>query len=127
MSNHPLFAHIGFGHLVNANDVYLVLSVNSRITKRIVKEAKASTFYRVLNLCGGLDAKSVLLMNDNHVILSHISPVTLRYRLSNLKRATPYKPGQQEDHNEDPEDDEYSETDIPDELEEKDEELDEVD
>lgn len=123
MPHRPIFAHVGFGHLVNASYVYAVLDARTYYTKTFVRGLRKEDQTMIFNLAHGKDVKSVLLLDNGQIILSHISPLTLRYRLSNLRRpflpeGTPGVPLAEVDEDDDA--DEY-------ELEEEDEEADETD
>ena len=123
MAHRPIFAHIGYGHLVNASYVYAVLDAKAYYTRKFLRGLKREDQTMIFNLAGGKDVKAVLLLDNGQIILSHISSRTLRYRLSNLRQpilpdGTPGEPLAEVDEDENADDFD---------LEDEEEEVDEID
>ena len=67
--------HIGFGNSVNADKIIAVVSPDSAPIKRMVQSAKEKGV--AIDATQGRKTKSVLVMENNHVILSALLPETL--------------------------------------------------
>ena len=79
--------HIGFKNFVPINRVVAVLSRGTSPSgplKRLIEKSKAEG--KLLNLTRGRKAKTVLVMDSDHIILSAIAPETIVERL-NEKRS----------------------------------------
>jgi len=63
--------NIGFGNLVSSDKLVAVVAPDSAPVKRIVQEAKISSM--LVDATCGRKFKSVLITENNHVILSAIS------------------------------------------------------
>jgi extracellular matrix regulatory protein A len=74
--------NIGFGSSVVADDVIAILSPNSSPMKRLRDEAKDDK--RLIDATYGRKTRSILLMKDNHIILSAMQPETLSQRYASL-------------------------------------------
>ena len=70
--------NIGFGSVVCASRVLAVLSPESAPIKRVVQEARDRGM--LIDASFGRKTKAVILMDTDHVILSAISPETIRLR-----------------------------------------------
>ncbi|MGN0423925.1 MAG: DUF370 domain-containing protein [Acetatifactor sp.] len=75
--------HIGFGNSVNADKIIAVVSPDSAPIKRMVQSAKEKGF--AIDATQGRKTKSVLVMENNHVILSALLPETLAGRVRNME------------------------------------------
>lgn len=71
--------HIGFGNSVNADKIIAVVSPESAPIKRMVQCAKEEGL--AIDATQGRKTKSVLVMENNHVILSALLPETLAGRV----------------------------------------------
>lgn len=85
----PFFASAGFDNIVCANRVLAIITPRTRTAKTFVKAAKDAGTYLDVSL--GKTIKSVILFDNGYIILSHISPQTLRFRFSNLHKPKPWK------------------------------------
>lgn len=75
--------HIGFGNSVNADKIIAIVSPDSAPIKRMVQNAKETGV--AIDATQGRKTKSVLVMENSHVILSALLPETLagRVKLTN--------------------------------------------
>ena len=73
--------NIGFGNLVSAARLVAVVSPDAAPIKRLVAAAKESG--RCIDATQGRKTKAVLIMDDDHIILSALVPETLARRISN--------------------------------------------
>ena len=64
--------NIGFGNMVNADKVLAVVSPESAPIKRIVQEAKEKG--GLIDATYGRRTKSVLIMDNDHLVLSALTP-----------------------------------------------------
>ena len=74
------FINIGFGNMIAANRVLLVVSPDSAPIKRLVAEQKESG--DLIDISCGRRTKSVIITDCDNVILSALSPETISYRLN---------------------------------------------
>ena len=70
--------NIGFGSLVAAGRVLLVVDPDSAPIKRVVQEAKERGM--LIDASYGHKTKAVILMDTDHVILSALTPETIGAR-----------------------------------------------
>ena len=77
--------HIGFGNSVNADKIIAVVSPDSAPINRMVQSAKEKGV--AIDATQGRKTKSVLVMENNHVILSALLPETLAGRVKNREEA----------------------------------------
>ena len=70
--------NIGFGSMVAAGRVLAIVAPDSAPIKRVVQEAKERGM--LIDASYGRKTKAVILMDTDHVILSAISPETIRLR-----------------------------------------------
>lgn len=79
--------NIGFGSSVVADEVIAILAPNSSPMKRLRDEAKDDK--RLIDATYGRKTRSIILMKNNHIILSAMQAETLsqRYGLLNGKEA----------------------------------------
>lgn len=73
------FINIGFGNMLASNRVLLVVSPDSAPIKRLVGEQKEAG--TLIDISCGRRTKSVIITDNDHVILSALSPETISYRL----------------------------------------------
>lgn len=100
----PFFAHIGFGNLICANRVLGVVTPGTRTTRLFIERAKKDG--TLIDVTKAKTTKSVILMDTGEVVLSHISPDTLKYRLSNLHRPETFRHPMKKDPDRGPDDEE---------------------
>ena len=72
--------NIGFGSMVAAERVLVVLDPDSAPIKRVVQEAKDRAM--LIDASYGRKTKSVILMDTDHVILSAMTPEILSARVA---------------------------------------------
>ena len=70
--------NIGFGNLVSSDKLVAVVAPVSAPVKRIVQEAKADGM--LIDATCGRKCKSVLITDNNHVVLSAISCEAIQNR-----------------------------------------------
>ena len=71
---------IGFGSVIAAGRVLLMVDPDSAPIKRVVQEAKERAM--LIDASYGRSTKSVILMDTDHVILSARTPEELRAQLA---------------------------------------------
>ena len=72
--------NIGFGSLIAAHRLLAVLAPDSAPIKRVIQEARDRGM--LIDASYGRKTKAVILMYTDHVILSAITPETIRSRWS---------------------------------------------
>lgn len=72
------FINIGFGNTVNAGKIIAIVSPDSAPVKRLVSKAKGDG--RSVDATQGRKTKSVLIMENDRIILSALLPETIRAR-----------------------------------------------
>ena len=72
--------NIGFGNLVSANRLIAVVSPDSAPIKRMVQEARERG--ELIDATYGRRTKAVLMMDNDHLVLSALQPETIANRLS---------------------------------------------
>ena len=70
--------NIGFGSLIAAHRLLAVLAPDSAPIKRVIQEARDRGM--LIDASYGRKTKAVILMDTDHVILSAITPETIRGR-----------------------------------------------
>ena len=70
--------NIGFGSMVAANRVLAIVEPDSAPIKRVIQESRDRGM--LIDASYGRKTKSVILMDTDHVILSAITPETIRAR-----------------------------------------------
>ena len=70
--------HIGFGNIVNTGKIIAIVSPESAPIKRMVQKAKESGM--AIDATQGRKTKSVLVMENNQVVLSALLPETIAGR-----------------------------------------------
>lgn len=71
--------NIGFGNVVSADKVVVVVSPESAPMKRIREEARQERM--LIDATYGRKTRSVLIIDSNHVVLSAVQPETIAQRL----------------------------------------------
>ena len=72
--------NIGFGNMVSANRLIAIVSPESAPIKRIVQDAKDRG--SLIDATYGRRTRAVLIMDNDHVVLSAVQPETVAGRLS---------------------------------------------
>ena len=72
--------NIGFGSLIAAHRLLAVVAPDSAPIKRVIQEARDRGI--LIDASYGRKTKAVILMDTDHVILSAITPETIRSRWS---------------------------------------------
>lgn len=70
--------HIGFGNIVNTQKIIAIVSPESAPIKRLVQKAKDTGM--AIDATQGRKTKSVLVMENNQVVLSALLPETVAGR-----------------------------------------------
>ena len=70
--------HIGFGNIVNTSKIIAIVSPDSAPIKRMVQSAKETGM--AIDATQGRKTKSVLVMENNQVVLSALLPETISKR-----------------------------------------------
>ncbi len=73
--------NIGFGNIISANRIIVIISPDSAPIKRIINEAKDAN--RLIDATYGRRTRAVIITDSNHVILSAIQPETVANRFLN--------------------------------------------
>ena len=73
--------NIGFGNAVNTDKVVAGVNPDAAPIKRMVQQAKENG--RVIDATQGRRTKSVLVTQEDHIVLSALQPDTLIKRFSN--------------------------------------------
>lgn len=71
--------NIGFGNLVSSDKLIAVVAPDSAPVKRIVQDAKANGL--LIDATCGRKCKSVIITENNHIVLSAISCETIQNRV----------------------------------------------
>ncbi len=71
--------NIGFGNMINANRMVVVVSPESAPIKRIVAEAKENG--NLIDATHGRRTRAVIITDSNHVVLSYLQAETVASRL----------------------------------------------
>jgi regulator of extracellular matrix RemA (YlzA/DUF370 family) len=72
--------NIGFGNIVSANRIISIVSPESAPIKRLVQEARDRG--NLIDATYGRRTRAVIIMDNDHVILSAVQPETVAHRLS---------------------------------------------
>lgn len=79
------FINIGYGNIINSARVIAVVSSESAPVKRIVQDAKERG--SVIDATLGRKTRTVIIMDDGHIVLSSIMPETIGNRLNSKEFA----------------------------------------
>ena len=74
--------HVGFGNVVASGRVVCVIKAGSSPVRRLMDQAEQDR--RLIDATSGRRTRSVIVTDSNHVILSHINPVTLVGKLQGI-------------------------------------------
>ena len=72
--------HIGFGNVLVMNRVIAIVAPGSAPTKRLVQEGKNKGI--LIDMTSGRRTKSVVILDNGHVVLAAISPETIASRVA---------------------------------------------
>ena len=70
--------HVGFGNIVNAEKIIAIVSPDSAPVRRLVSNAKNDG--RTIDATQGRKTKSVIVMENDRIVLSALLPETIRGR-----------------------------------------------
>ena len=70
--------NIGFGNVVNSDKIVAVVSPDAAPVKRMVQSVKGSN--SLVDATQGRKTKAVIVMSDDHLILSALQPETIARR-----------------------------------------------
>ena len=70
--------HVGFGNIVNAGKIIAIVSPDSAPVRRLVSNAKSDG--RTIDATQGRKTKSVIVMENDRIVLSALLPETIRGR-----------------------------------------------
>lgn len=70
--------HIGFGNIVNAGKIIAIVSPESAPVRRLVAQAREDG--RTIDATQGRRTKSVIVMENDRIVLSALLPETIRGR-----------------------------------------------
>lgn len=70
--------HVGFGNIVNAGKIIAIVSPDSAPVRRLVSQAKSDG--RTIDATQGRKTKSVIVMENDRIVLSALLPETIRGR-----------------------------------------------
>ena len=76
----PVLLNIGYGNLVVADRVVAIVSPGAAPMKRLRDEA--SSRGKLVDCTQGRRTRSIIIMDDDHVILSAINPETIAVRFA---------------------------------------------
>ena len=68
--------HVGFGNIVNAGKIIAIVSPDSAPVRRLVSQAKNDG--RTIDATQGRKTKSVIVMENDRIVLSALLPETIR-------------------------------------------------
>lgn len=80
--------NIGFGNMVNAGKIVAIISPDSAPSKRIIQSARDEG--RAIDATQGRRTRAVIVMNDDHIVLSALQPETIagRYQGRDIQEQT---------------------------------------
>ena len=84
--------NIGFGNMVSAGRLIAIVSPESAPIKRIIQEARENGM--LIDATYGRRTRAVLVMDNDHVILSAIQPETVAGRLNTKDNSQEGDPGE---------------------------------
>lgn len=77
--------HVGFGNHLATDHVIAVASPNSAPIRRVIQDTKGKGM--VIDMTSGRRTKSVMFMDDGHIILAAITPETIAARAAGRRAA----------------------------------------
>ncbi|NLX61049.1 MAG: DUF370 domain-containing protein [Tissierellia bacterium] len=72
--------NIGFGNIVSANRIVVIVSPDSAPIKRMVQEARDNG--RLIDATYGRRTRAVIITDSDHIILSAVQPETVAQRVN---------------------------------------------
>ena len=72
--------NIGFGNIVSSDRIISIVSPESAPVKRLVQDAKDNK--TAIDATYGRRTRSVIIMDDGHVVLSAVQPETIASRVN---------------------------------------------
>jgi hypothetical protein len=78
--------HVGFGNHLATDHVIAVASPNSAPIRRLIQDSKGKGM--VIDMTSGRRTKSVMFMDDGHIILAAITPETIAARATGKRSAS---------------------------------------
>jgi hypothetical protein len=70
---------VGYENFVNGSSIVAILKPDSSPLKKLRRNAEAERM--LVNATSGRKARSLIVMNSNHIILSALQPETLKQKL----------------------------------------------
>lgn len=70
--------NIGFGNVVHTEKIVAIITPDSAPAKRLIQRAKETE--RIIDATQGRRTRSVIIMEQNHIVLSALQPDTLSGR-----------------------------------------------
>ncbi|MCR5796726.1 DUF370 domain-containing protein [Eubacterium xylanophilum] len=74
------YINVGYGNLVNTDKIYSIVSPDSAPIKRLIQKSKETESY--IDATCGKKTKSVIIMEDDIILLSALNTETLASRLN---------------------------------------------
>ncbi len=71
--------HVGFGNVIAVNKVIALLSINQQPVKRLIREAREKE--RLIDATHGRKAKTAVLFETGHIMLTAVTAETIAHRL----------------------------------------------
>lgn len=87
--------HVGFGNIVNAGKIIAIVSPDSAPVRRLVSQARDDG--RTIDATQGRKTKSVIVMENDRIVLSALMPETIRGRAISQEDEPDEASGQQAD------------------------------
>lgn len=72
--------HVGFGNVIAVNRVIALLSINQQPIKRLIREAREKD--RLVDATHGRKAKTAVLFETGHMMLTAVTADTIAHRLA---------------------------------------------
>jgi regulator of extracellular matrix RemA (YlzA/DUF370 family) len=72
--------HVGFGNVIAVNRVIALLSINQQPIKRLIREAREKD--RLVDATHGRKAKTAVLFETGHMMLTAVTAETIAHRLA---------------------------------------------
>lgn len=79
--------NIGFGNFVSGNRVIAIVSPESAPIKRLIQEARDGN--RLVDATYGRRTRAVLIMDNDHIVLSAVQPETVSNRVNDTASEDP--------------------------------------
>jgi extracellular matrix regulatory protein A len=79
MDCEPIMINIGYGNKLNVSRVIAIVDPDSAPIKRMVQEARENR--KLIDATFGSRTRSVIVMDDRHIVLSTIQPETVALRI----------------------------------------------